>query len=65
MADDEILDEDEEEELNFVAIFVAAAIVLALIGGVVWYFFIRKIRCPNGRPPRTWARNTSLIFYLK
>ena len=43
MADDEILDEDEEEELNFVAIFVAAAIVLALIGGVVWYFFIREV----------------------
>ena len=43
MADDEILDEGEEEELNFVAIFVAAAIVLALIGGVVWYFFIREV----------------------
>jgi flagellar basal body-associated protein FliL len=42
MADDEILDEGEDEELNFVAIFIAAAVLLALIGGVVWYFFIRE-----------------------
>ena len=42
MADDEILDEGEDEELNFVAIFIAAAVLLALIGGGVWYFFIRE-----------------------
>ncbi len=42
MADDEILDEEGDEELNIVAIAIAALVVLALIGGGVWFFFLRE-----------------------
>ena len=42
--DDEILDEDDsEEEYNIGAIIGAAVLVLALIGGAVWYFLIREV----------------------
>ena len=40
--DDELLDEDEDEELNWPAIIIAAVVVLGLIGGAIWYFFIRE-----------------------
>lgn len=44
MADDEeLLDDDEEEgELNWVAIIIAAVLALALIGGLIWYFVLRE-----------------------
>ena len=42
MADEEILDEEEDEELNWPAIIMAAIVVLALIGGAIWYFLIRE-----------------------
>lgn len=43
--DEDLLDEDEEEgeELNWVAIIIAAVIVIGLIGGLVWYFLIREV----------------------
>ena len=43
MADDELLDEDEDQEINLVAIAIAALVVLALIGGAIWFFFLREI----------------------
>ena len=59
MADDELLDEDEDEELNIVAIAIAALVVLALIGGGVWFFFLRetpeseKAKLPPWEAPET------------
>lgn len=44
--EDEILEEGEAEELNWVAIIVAAVVVLAVIGGVLWFLFIREV--PEG-----------------
>ena len=41
--EDEILDEGEEEEVNWMAVIIAAVVVLVLIGGGVWYFFIREV----------------------
>ena len=42
--DEELLDEDEEgDELNWPAIIIAAVVLLGLIGGTVWYFFIREV----------------------
>ena len=41
--DEEILDDDEDEELNVVAIAIAALVLLALVGGIVWYFFLREV----------------------
>ena len=41
--DDELIDEDEDEELNWPAIIIAAVIVLGLIGGAIWYFLIREV----------------------
>ncbi|MDA0745315.1 MAG: flagellar basal body-associated FliL family protein [bacterium] len=40
--EEEILDEDDGEELNIIAIVIAAVIVLALIGAAVWYFVLRE-----------------------
>jgi hypothetical protein len=43
MADeDELLDEDEDEELNWPAIIIAAVVLLGLLGGLIWYFLIRE-----------------------
>ena len=41
MEEEEILDEEEDEGLNFVAILVAV-VLLALIGVGVWHFFFRE-----------------------
>jgi hypothetical protein len=42
MADeDELIDEDEE--LNWPAIIIAAIVIIGLIGGLVWYFLIREV----------------------
>jgi hypothetical protein len=44
MADeDELLDEDEDEELNWPAIIIATIVIIGLIGGLVWYFLIREV----------------------
>ena len=44
MADeDELIDEDEDEELNWPAIIIAAIVIIGLIGGLVWYFLIREV----------------------
>ncbi len=44
MADEvELIDEDEDEELNWPAIIIAAVVLLGLIGGAVWYFLIREV----------------------
>ena len=40
--DDELIDEEEADEFNFVAIGIAAVIVLAIVGGLVWYFMLRE-----------------------
>lgn len=42
LEEEEILDEGEGEELNFVAIAVAAVVILGLIGGAVWFFVLRE-----------------------
>jgi hypothetical protein len=34
---------DEDEELNWVAIIIAAVVVIGLVGGLVWYFLIREV----------------------
>jgi flagellar basal body-associated protein FliL len=56
--EDEILDEGEEEEVNWTAVIIAAVVVLALIAGAVWFFFIRevpegdaKVELPKWVPP--------------
>lgn len=41
MAEDELLDEEEEGEYNIVAIAIAIVLLLAIIGGIVWFFFLR------------------------
>ncbi len=59
MADDEeLLDEDEEGELNIAAIVIAAVLILALIGGGVWFFAFREppeesaeAKLPDWEPP--------------
>ena len=40
--EDELIDDDEADEYNFVAIGIAAAIVLAIIGGLIWFFVLRE-----------------------
>ena len=40
---DEILDEGEEEEVNWMAVIIAAVVVLVIIGGAAWFFFIREV----------------------
>lgn len=41
--DDELLDEEEGEELNWPVIIIAAVVVLGLVGGAIWYFLIREV----------------------
>lgn len=42
MADeDELIDEEEGGEYNFVTVGIAVAVLLLLIGGAVWYFMFR------------------------
>jgi|GEM_PF-1170507 len=40
--DEELLDEDDSDELNWVAIGIAAVVLIAVIGAAAWYFFIRE-----------------------
>ena len=40
--EDELLDDDEADEYNFVAIGIAGVVVLAIVGGLIWYFLIRE-----------------------
>ena len=62
MAEDEeeLLDE-EEGELNYAAIIIAAVLALALIGGAVWFFFLREtpevkvVELPKWEPPAELA----------
>ena len=62
--DNELLDEDEDEELNWPAIIIAAVIVLGLIGGAIWYFLIREVpeneleKAPEYVPPETLAEES-------
>jgi len=41
-AEEELIDDEEADELNFVAIGIAAVIVLAIIGGLVWFFVLKE-----------------------
>ena len=40
--DEELLDEEDGEELNWIAIGVAAVALILVIGGGIWYFLIRE-----------------------
>jgi hypothetical protein len=35
--EDELIDEEEADEFNFVAIGIAAVLLLAIVGGLIWY----------------------------
>ena len=41
-------------------IFVAAAVILALIGGVVWYFFIREVPIEEQNKLAQWEAPEAL-----
>ncbi len=62
MADeDDLIDEDEDEELNWMVIITAAVVLLVLIGGGVWYFFIREISEEERNRPPEYVAPESLV----
>lgn len=40
--EEELLDDEEADEFNFVAIGIAAVVVVAIIGGLVWFFVLKE-----------------------
>jgi len=62
MADDEgLLDEEEEGEYNIPAIIATVVVLLALIGGAVWYFVIREPPDEESQAERPeWVRPENL-----
>ena len=56
--DEELLDEDEHEELNWPMIIIAAIVVIGLIGGAIWYFLIREPPVEVDKEPEYEAPET-------
>ncbi len=63
MADDEEIldDEGEEDELNWIAIIVAAVLALALIGGLIWWFLIREEPVDDGTVVPDYVQPESIV----
>ena len=62
LEEDEILEEGEDEEVNWMAVIIAAVVVLILIGAAAWYFLLRevpeedaKVELPEWVPPGNLA----------
>jgi len=50
--EDELIDDEEADEFNFVAIGIIAVLLLAIVGGLIWYFLIREPPSEEDGEPR-------------